>query len=137
MHGPDLCMGLNIRLEGDRPQRQRHVGAQHISRTRKCREANRIFLACCARATYNFGEFAWLNLLFFFGRSLFKKFLLASAALVVWCAPGFAADLPMKAPEYVPPPVYDWTGFQSVLRSHRDTRTVGLAVCRANILGQI
>jgi len=42
---------------------------------------------------------------------MFKRFLLASAALVLWSAPGFAADLPMKAPEYVPPPVYDWTGF--------------------------
>ena len=35
MHRPDLCMGLNIRLEGDRPQRQRHVGVQHISRTQQ------------------------------------------------------------------------------------------------------
>jgi outer membrane immunogenic protein len=40
-----------------------------------------------------------------------RKLLLASAALACVATPGFAADLPMKAPAYVPPPVYDWTGF--------------------------
>jgi outer membrane immunogenic protein len=42
---------------------------------------------------------------------VFKKLLLTGAALALFAAPGFAADLPMKAPAYVPPPVYDWTGF--------------------------
>ena len=38
-----------------------------------------------------------------------KKVLLASAALALFASPGFAADLPVKAPP-PPPPVYDWTG---------------------------
>jgi outer membrane immunogenic protein len=42
---------------------------------------------------------------------MFKKLLFASAALVGLAGPGFAADLPMKAPAYIPPPVYDWSGF--------------------------
>jgi outer membrane immunogenic protein len=40
-----------------------------------------------------------------------KKLSLASAALALFATPGFAADLPMKAPAYVPQPVYDWSGF--------------------------
>jgi len=40
-----------------------------------------------------------------------KKLLLATVALGLFATPGFAADLPMKAPAYVPPPVYNWTGF--------------------------
>ena len=113
MHGPDLCMGLNIRLEGDRPQRQRHTGVQHISRTQQMSGGKSNFFGvlrpCHIQLLVNSHS---LNILFCFGGSLmFKRFLLASAALVLWSAPGFAADLPMKAPEYVPPPVYDWTGF--------------------------
>jgi outer membrane immunogenic protein len=42
---------------------------------------------------------------------MLKKLLFASAALALLTVPGFAADLPMKAPEYVPTPVYNWTGF--------------------------
>jgi outer membrane immunogenic protein len=42
---------------------------------------------------------------------VFKKLLLTGAALALFATPGFAADLPMKAPVYVPPPVYNWTGF--------------------------
>jgi outer membrane immunogenic protein len=42
---------------------------------------------------------------------MLKKLFFASAALAVLAGPGFAADLPMKAPAYVPPPVYDWNGF--------------------------
>jgi outer membrane immunogenic protein len=40
-----------------------------------------------------------------------KKLSLTGAALALFATPGFAADLPMKAPAYVPQPVYDWTGF--------------------------
>jgi outer membrane immunogenic protein len=46
---------------------------------------------------------------FFGGVPVVKKVLLASAALAVFASPGFAADLPVKAPP-PPPPVYDWTG---------------------------
>ena len=38
-----------------------------------------------------------------------KKILLASAALAFFASPGFAADLPVKAPPPLPP-IYDWTG---------------------------
>jgi outer membrane immunogenic protein len=41
---------------------------------------------------------------------MLKKLIFAGAALGLSAFPGFAADLPM-APAYVPPPVYDWTGF--------------------------
>lgn len=44
-----------------------------------------------------------------------KKILLAGAALALIAAPALAADLPQrtyaKTPVYVPPPVYNWTGF--------------------------
>ena len=39
-----------------------------------------------------------------------KKVLLASAALALFASPGFAADLPVKAPP-MPVPVFSWTGF--------------------------
>jgi len=39
-----------------------------------------------------------------------KKVLLASAALALFASPGFAADLPVKAPP-MPVPVFTWTGF--------------------------
>jgi outer membrane immunogenic protein len=35
----------------------------------------------------------------------------ATAAAISIAAPAFAADLPMKAAPYVPPPVWTWTGF--------------------------
>jgi outer membrane immunogenic protein len=40
-----------------------------------------------------------------------KNILLGAIGLVATAAPALAADLPMKAPAYVPPAVYDWTGF--------------------------
>jgi outer membrane immunogenic protein len=46
-----------------------------------------------------------------------KKLFLVSAALIALIStnPGFAADLPARtysrAPVYVPPPIYNWTGF--------------------------
>jgi outer membrane immunogenic protein len=40
-----------------------------------------------------------------------KNILLGAIGLVATAAPALSADLPMKAPAYVPPPVYDWTGF--------------------------
>jgi outer membrane immunogenic protein len=45
-----------------------------------------------------------------------KKFLLGAAAMIVFAAPAFAADIPArtytKAPVYTPPQVvYNWTGF--------------------------
>jgi outer membrane immunogenic protein len=45
------------------------------------------------------------------GTAMFRKVLFTGAALALFASSGFAADLPMKAPMYVPPPVYDWTGF--------------------------
>ena len=39
-----------------------------------------------------------------------KKFLLGTLGLVVMTAPAFAADLPVKAPPYIPP-MYNWSGF--------------------------
>jgi outer membrane immunogenic protein len=41
-----------------------------------------------------------------------KKILLASVAAVAFCAPAFAADMPVKAPVYkaAPAPVFSWTG---------------------------
>jgi outer membrane immunogenic protein len=38
-----------------------------------------------------------------------KKIFLASAALALFASPGFAADLPVKAPP-MPAPVFSWTG---------------------------
>jgi outer membrane immunogenic protein len=49
--------------------------------------------------------------LVFWRIAVFKKLLLTGAALALFATPGFAADLPMQAPVYVPPPVYNWTGF--------------------------
>src|ERR1700735_4820627 len=48
--------------------------------------------------------------------NIMKKLLLASAAIVAFAAPAFAADLPArtytKAPAYTAPAVvYNWTGF--------------------------
>jgi outer membrane immunogenic protein len=41
-----------------------------------------------------------------------RKFLLSTLGLVSMAAPAFAADLPVKAPPvYVPPPMYNWSGF--------------------------
>jgi outer membrane immunogenic protein len=40
-----------------------------------------------------------------------KKYFLGSMMLIGLGGMAIAADLPMKAPAYVPPPVYDWTGF--------------------------
>jgi outer membrane immunogenic protein len=57
------------------------------------------------------------DLLIFRRTSVVKKLLLASAALVALISanPVLAADLPArtysKAPVYVPPPIYNWTGF--------------------------
>jgi outer membrane immunogenic protein len=57
------------------------------------------------------------DLLIFRRTTVVKKLLLASAALVVLISanPVLAADLPArtysKAPVYVPPPIYNWTGF--------------------------
>jgi outer membrane immunogenic protein len=57
------------------------------------------------------------DLLIFRRVAAVKKLLLASAALMalIPANPGFAADLPAKtytkAPVYVPPPIYNWTGF--------------------------
>jgi outer membrane immunogenic protein len=42
---------------------------------------------------------------------MLKKLLFACTALAALAAPVFAADLPTKAPAYIPPPVYNWTGF--------------------------
>jgi outer membrane immunogenic protein len=39
-----------------------------------------------------------------------KKFLLGTLGLVAMTAPAFAADLPVKAPPYIPP-MYNWSGF--------------------------
>jgi outer membrane immunogenic protein len=47
--------------------------------------------------------------LIFTGVAVVKKILLAGAALALFASPGFAADLPVKAPP-PPPPVSDWTG---------------------------
>jgi outer membrane immunogenic protein len=49
--------------------------------------------------------------LIFWRIAVVKKLLLTGAALALFATPGFAADLPMKAPAYVPQPVYDWSGF--------------------------
>jgi outer membrane immunogenic protein len=47
----------------------------------------------------------------FWGIAGMKKFLLATAALVLASVtPGSAADLPVKAPP-MPAPVFTWTGF--------------------------
>jgi outer membrane immunogenic protein len=40
-----------------------------------------------------------------------KKFLLGTLGLVAMAAPAFAADLPMKAPPPVLPPMFNWSGF--------------------------
>jgi outer membrane immunogenic protein len=39
-----------------------------------------------------------------------KKILLASVAAVAFCAPAFAADMPVKAPPMAAP-IFNWTGF--------------------------
>jgi outer membrane immunogenic protein len=40
-----------------------------------------------------------------------KKFLLGTLGLVAMAAPALAADLPVKAPPPVLPPMYNWSGF--------------------------
>jgi outer membrane immunogenic protein len=40
-----------------------------------------------------------------------KTIAAAATAISLAAAPAFAADLPMKAAPYVPPPVWTWTGF--------------------------
>src|SRR5258708_34404129 len=41
-----------------------------------------------------------------------KKLAIAFAAIAAFSAPALAADMPVRAPVYQPPPpVYNWTGF--------------------------
>jgi outer membrane immunogenic protein len=46
-----------------------------------------------------------------FGENTMKKFLLGILGAVAVTAPALAADLPMKAPPPMLPPLYNWSGF--------------------------
>jgi outer membrane immunogenic protein len=45
------------------------------------------------------------------GEYMMKKFLLGTLGLVAMAAPALAADLPVKAPPPVLPPIFNWSGF--------------------------